>query len=86
MEHKYAFLIEKADGPIMARIAVSRDCGNKPSEVTTALHFCRSNGETGSGVGTHKTKTEITIVASVRHTDRPMHRNKLYWVSGGNVV
>lgn len=59
---------------------------NKASAATTTLHFCRSNWETGSGVGSHKTQTEITIVASARHTDRAIHRNKLYWVSGGNVV
>lgn len=41
---------------------------NKASVATTTLHFCRSNWETGSGVKTHKTQTEFTIVASVRHT------------------
>lgn len=58
---------------------------NKASGATTTLHLCRSDGETGSGVGTHKTQTEITIVALAGHTDRPIHRNKLSWVFRGTL-
>lgn len=79
-------LIEKADGPIAGGTAVRRTVENKASAATTTHHLCRFNWETGSGVGTHKTQTEITIVASARHTDRAVHRNELYWVSGGGVV
>lgn len=43
---------------------------NKASVLTTTLHLCRSDWETGSGVGTHKTQTEITTVALMRHTDQ----------------
>lgn len=39
---------------------------NKASTVTTTLHFCCFNKETGSGVGTHKIQTELIIVAPVR--------------------
>lgn len=39
---------------------------NKASTVTTTLHFCCFNKETGSGVGTHKIQTELIIVAAVR--------------------
>ena len=74
------FLIEKADGPNADGKTGSGDCGKQSIR---GHHFSRSDRETGSGVGTHNTQKEITIVAAVRHTDRVIHKKKLYWVPGG---
>lgn len=60
-------LIEMADGPIMGRAAVREGTvENKASAVTTTLHFCCFNKETGSGFGTRKFQTELIIASPVR--------------------
>lgn len=79
-------LIEKADGPIVGGTAVRRDCGKQSICGDHDPPFVLLQLGDRVWVGTHKTQTEIIVVASVRHTDRPIHRYKLYWFSGGGGV